>query len=735
MACLLAVACTVLVPQLGARATEQVPTYQFGDVRMVDTRTGLGGFRGKIPPGATVDFQMPEVGTTDAADMSAVALNLTVTEPTASSYLTVWPAGTARPTASNLNFRAGQTVANLAFVRLGLGGRFSVYNNAGSTHLVVDIQKVFQQTSPMYRPITPTRLLDTRDVWGSPIGFNSSIDLQVPPMSFPMEAVVVNITATNATESSYLTAESTDRYWGSRPLASNLNFGPGDTVANLAVVYVNGDGEFGLYNANGSVDVIVDVVGAFVGLEAVEGVPYEPLSPHRILDTRDGTGGHAAPVGHGGSIDVQATGVGGVPANGVAAVAVNLTVTNPTAASYLLAWPSGHRKPAVSNVNFRPGETVANVAIVFLGTNGKFTVYNNAGSADVIADVVGWYPDAVAAFEPREGPDSWEREQLAVPPAPRSFSMIAYDRTRGETVLFGGNASYLPDPPVFGNAADTWIWDGRVWTQRRPVSSPAARSSGAMAADETRGNVVLFGGWGTTVLNDTWTWDGATWTQRLPTRVPPARSGASMAYDPATGRVLLFGGMTIASTPSGDQRVPLNDTWEWDGVDWTEQAPALRPPSRWLASIAAFPPTDTVVLFGGETGGSPNSQALGDTWVWDGSNWQFAGEDPSGNPTPHRRLGAAMAYDGASRLILISGLLEGSTNGYTFPDEWLWDGNAWGVRHEGSYPCSRACPPGPKPGARWASAAAEQPGGGVVLFSGAYGQSAGGAADTWTWLP
>ena len=74
-----------------------------------------------------------------ASGVSAVVLNVTVTQPTASSFLTAWPAGAARPLASNLNFVPGQTVPNLVVVKAGAGGVVDLFNSTGSTHVVADV--------------------------------------------------------------------------------------------------------------------------------------------------------------------------------------------------------------------------------------------------------------------------------------------------------------------------------------------------------------------------------------------------------------------------------------------------------------------------------------------------------------------------------------------------------------------------------------------------------------------
>ena len=118
---------------------------------------------------------------------------------------------------------------------------------------------------------------------------------------------------------------------------------------------------------------------------------YTPLDPARILDTRTGLGRSDGPVGPGGSFDVQVTGRGGVPSTGVAAVVVNATVAAPTGSSYLTIWPAGARRPEISNLNYLPGQTVPNLVTVAVGAGGRLSVFNEAGQAHVLFDVVGFY--------------------------------------------------------------------------------------------------------------------------------------------------------------------------------------------------------------------------------------------------------------------------------------------------------------------------------------------------------
>ena len=122
------------------------------------------------------------------------------------------------------------------------------------------------------------------------------------------------------------------------------------------------------------------------------GARYAPLTPARILDTRNGTGVSVAlPVGPNTSVDLQVTGRGGVPATGVSAVVMNVAVTQATDPSYLTAFPTGESRPFAANINFASGQTLSNLVVAKVGAGGKVSLYNAGGTVHVIADVAGWY--------------------------------------------------------------------------------------------------------------------------------------------------------------------------------------------------------------------------------------------------------------------------------------------------------------------------------------------------------
>ena len=103
--------------------------------RVLDTRTGIGAPAAKLGAGATLTLTVPGL----PAGVTAVAVNVTATAPTATSFLTAYPGGTTRPTASNLNFAAGQTIPNLVLVPLGADGTVTFYNKAGTVDVIADL--------------------------------------------------------------------------------------------------------------------------------------------------------------------------------------------------------------------------------------------------------------------------------------------------------------------------------------------------------------------------------------------------------------------------------------------------------------------------------------------------------------------------------------------------------------------------------------------------------------------
>ncbi len=388
--------------------------------RIVDTRAGAtdpSTYAGAtLGPNSTLNVNV--VGSNGdgvPSGASAVVLNVTVTNPTTAGYLTVYPQGVNKPTASNLNFVAGETVPNLVTVGIGTNGEVDFYNAFGSLDIVVDVEGYYAPNSvspggSLFHPESPTRIADTRagatdpsTYAGATLGPNSTLNVNVvgangDGVPSGASAVVLNVTVTNPTAAGYLTVYPQGV---NRPTASNLNFVAGETVPNRVIVGLSPTGEISLYNAFGSLDVVVDVNGYFSSSPG--GYSFNPVPPDRICDTRLTTSTNTQCIGEtlspGEIITVGATGNisgDGVPSmtssNPPIAIVANVTVTNTSASgSYLTVWPSGGTQSGTSDLNWVPGETVPNQVIVQLGPNGDINIFNAYGEVDVIVDIVGWY--------------------------------------------------------------------------------------------------------------------------------------------------------------------------------------------------------------------------------------------------------------------------------------------------------------------------------------------------------
>jgi hypothetical protein len=159
---------------------------------------------------------------------------------------------------------------------------------------------------------------------------------------------------------------------------------------------------FTLRASNGSAyDADLGPLTIEVGAGPAGAARFVALAPNRILDTRSGLGAAQAPVPSDTAIDVQVTGRGGVPDNGVVAVALNLTATNATEPGFVTAWPSGTPRPIVSNLNVdHAGQTIPNFSVVRLGVGGKVSFYA-LKRLDLLADVAGYWVASATATSGR----------------------------------------------------------------------------------------------------------------------------------------------------------------------------------------------------------------------------------------------------------------------------------------------------------------------------------------------
>jgi uncharacterized protein (TIGR03437 family) len=208
---------------------------------------------------------------------------------------------------------------------------------------------------------------------------------------------------------------------------------------------------------------------------------------------------------------------------------------------------------------------------------------------------------------------------------------MAYDSAHGQVVLFGGNNN-----GAFLN--DTWVWDGSNWTKRSPPTSPSTRDGLAMAYDSAHSEVVLFGGGfynavtkSLSDFNDTWVWDGSNWTQQSPQTSPPARDSHAMAYDSVRDSAVSFGGANANA-------VIFGDTWTWNGGP-----PAVSSPS--IGGVVSA--SD----FGGFSSVAPGSwvEIYGSNLAPDTRGWADA--DFTGNNAPTALDGVSVTIGGQAAFV------------------------------------------------------------------------------------
>lgn len=216
-----------------------------------------------------------------------------------------------------------------------------------------------------YVSVTPARVLDTRSSSALTAQSTRSVTLKgVAGVPTDAEAVSVTITATASTANTWISAWSGEE---PTPAVSQLSVAPGRTVSNTLILATGTDTSAKLYNRSGSVHLLVDVVGYYTSTAA--GGQFRAVTPSRIVDTRTGAGAPQAPIGAGGTATIAVAGRGGVPATGVAAVAVNVTAINATSTSYLTVWGGGTR-PVTSNVSVDPSGPAGSLVICALDPDG-----------------------------------------------------------------------------------------------------------------------------------------------------------------------------------------------------------------------------------------------------------------------------------------------------------------------------------------------------------------------------
>ncbi|HEU6439818.1 MAG TPA: PQQ-binding-like beta-propeller repeat protein [Terriglobales bacterium] len=371
--------------------------------RILDSRDGTGGLSGAFSSHVARTFTVTGHGGVPAG-ATAVTGNLTVTQQTSQGFLSVGPNAQNNPTSSTLNFPVNDDRANAVTVALSGSGTLSITYAAPTSgptaQVIFDVTGYFtpDTTGATYHALTPTRILDSRDGTGG-LGVFSSHVAQTFGVrghgGVPGNATAVtgNLTVTQQTNLGYLAVGPVAQ---NNPTSSTLNFPVNDDRANAVTVALSGSGTLSITYAaptsGPTAQVIFDVTGYFT--QDMTGAVFVPLTPSRILDSRDGTGGLSGAFSSHVARTFTVIGHGGVP-SGAIAVTGNLTVTQQTSLGYLSVGPVAQNNPTSSTLNFPLNDDRANAVTVALSGTGTLSVTyaapTSGPTAQVIFDVTGYF--------------------------------------------------------------------------------------------------------------------------------------------------------------------------------------------------------------------------------------------------------------------------------------------------------------------------------------------------------
>jgi hypothetical protein len=541
--------------------------------RLLDSRQPLG-----VPVAAKLDAgELLAVPVAPPGVSAAAILNVTVTDPDAAGYLTVWPCGSPPPTASNVNFGGGETIANLVVSAPGTGDAVCLMPSQ-RTHVVVDLDGLVRsgpERDAAYHGIVPSRVLDTR----APIGVPASAMLVggqilalpvggVGGVAQTATAVVLNLTVTEPVADGWL------RAWACSspvPPTSNVNFAAGQTIAGAAVVALGADGQICL-QTNVATHVVVDVQGD---------IPAA-LAPGEWRSIR----GPGPPPrwGHVMELDAKRERIlvfGGVDQNvGAFNDLWSFSLTTET-------W----EKLTTTNTPFQRWGSAGVIDVA----RDRLVVVDGSSTTAATNEV--WALDlATLTWSP-----------LPTGPSPRVDHAAATD---GASAWFaGGDPLNRPFVDVLG---DLWHLDlvSNTWEQLPPgPTPPVPRGNSGLA--QIGDDLVYIGGHDQNqVFADGWLYNlpGRMWRQASLVGPLPAKAHFSYAQDDQCKALWVFGG---DNDDAVDLPVLLAVTPAGNALSIAPLATPVSPPGRRHGKIIIDQARRRIYLFGGMQGNT----VLADTWV------------------------------------------------------------------------------------------------------------------------
>ena len=347
--------------------------------RVLDTRTGLGTAGGALGAGCTLVVR-PSV----APGSTAVAVNLAAVGASGGGFLTAYACGTARPAVSAVQLLPGGVASASTFAPLAPDGSFCLFASS-TTHVVVDLFGSFSPSagSP-FEPIATTRRYDSRPS-GRLVPARTVVRVATRgPGAAPAGSTAASLVvhAVKAAADGHVTVWPCDT---PTPTVSSLNVARGASVANAVDVRVAANGDVCIV-ASAAMHLTVDLAGWY-GPGAT--TRYRALPPARVADSRSGVAWTGA-FGRNAPRRLDVTGVAGVPASGVRAVAAQVSAVQGTRSGHVTVHPCLASAPEVSVLRFPVQRNVAAGVLARVSGSGDWCIVTN-GSADLVVDVSGWF--------------------------------------------------------------------------------------------------------------------------------------------------------------------------------------------------------------------------------------------------------------------------------------------------------------------------------------------------------
>lgn len=419
--------------------------YVPADVRVMDTRTGIGGPASAMPANVWRTVPVAGVGGVPTTGVSAVQVTVTVLSPASTGNAYVSSNGASTPV-SALVYKSGVTgsISATTVVAVGADGKIHAKTST-SEQMVLDVQGYYTSGDDVaaggFVPVSPRRFQDSLSgsggLWSGPLA--RQVDHTVPIAGAAGSGVPVGASAVfvsfvpRATDvgGGYIKPRAT----GTTSSYTSLNYTAGVSTVLGTVVPLSADGSFDLwYNGSGEVNMSVDVWGYFT--ETDGGAGAFTAAAVRALDTRVAPN-VAVPANS--TVTFPLAGVKGIPAAGLGISAISTTihaVHSGTNAGYLRIWGADRPEPSATAVNYVANSgSRSNGLVVMPGADGKVKIRNYGNDpVNVILDVNGWYSNAQSPL--KNGQTRTQARVTLQAAAAGSAAYVTYQYRRGIVANF-----------------------------------------------------------------------------------------------------------------------------------------------------------------------------------------------------------------------------------------------------------------------------------------------------------